>query len=168
MELDAPVKIQLAHDSQNRFQIDILSCLVLYPAPDTADSIRLLAPPLTLNNQVNQPLVFAFFPLPVSPCIVTAAGYLKHPAHGFDTVLCTKPFDDPIFQLHLLPASDRIFRSSSTCIRNVTSSLLRRISSSSRFFRGRPLGRGTYPPAMRRAFRFCRVINFLICLSVSP
>lgn len=110
--------------------------------PYAAAAIRLPAPPLTLDDQVNQPLLLACFPLPVPPGIVTAAGYLQYAAHGYYAVTVTEPLDYPVFQLHLLPASDRKFRSSSTCIRSSASSLFRFCSSLSEPLRGRPFGCG--------------------------
>ena len=57
--------------------------------------------------------------------------------------MVAKMLDHPVFQLHLLPASDRKFRSSSTCIRSSISSLFRFCSSLIEALRGRPFGCGT-------------------------
>ena len=130
------------------------SSLALDPAPNAANPIGLFALFLTFHNQIRQPLILCSPFLSLSPCIISASAHLKDLAHGFDAVLPAESFDDSILQLHLLPASDRKFRSSSTCIRSFTSSLCCLTSSLPASFRGRPFGRTTYPAASIRSFRF--------------
>ena len=109
-------QIQIAHNPKDRFGVHQLPGLALDPAPDAADTVGLPALLLALHNQIDQPLILGFLALPVPPCIVSAAAYLEYLAHGFDAVFPTESFNDPILQLHLLPASDRKFRSKSTVI----------------------------------------------------
>lgn len=129
-------KVKFPHNTENGFQIDGFAVLPLNPASDAAASIGLLASLLAINNEIDEPLIFRFFSLPVTPCVVAAAGNLEQSAHVFDRIFLFKPFDDTIFQLHLLPTSDRKFRSNSTCIRNVANSLFRFCSSLSDSLRG--------------------------------
>ncbi len=67
-----------AHDTQNGFQVDILSDLALDLASYTAAAIGLFAALLTICDEIDQPLIFCHSVLPVSLCVVTAAGYLKY------------------------------------------------------------------------------------------
>lgn len=129
----------------------------LDPEPDAANTVSLLALLLALHDQVNQPLILCFLFLPAPPCVISAAAYLEYLAHGFDTVFPTEAFNDPILQLRLLPASDRKFRSNSTCIRSFTISLYFLASSLTGSLRGRPLGRGMYPAASFRSLAWCPV-----------
>ena len=134
---------KLSHHPQYGLQIDIFAGLPLNPAAYKAAAVGLFTALLTFYNQVDQPLIFAFLPLSAAPCVVPAAGNLEHTAHSVYMILAAEPFDDAILQLHLLPASHRKFRSSSTCIRSSMSSLLRLVSSSAACFLGRPFARGT-------------------------
>lgn len=67
-----------AYDTQNGFQVDILSDLALDLASYTAAAIGLFAALLTICDEIDQPLIFCHSALPVSLCVVTAAGYLKY------------------------------------------------------------------------------------------
>lgn len=88
--------VVFAYDTQNRFQIDILAGLALDPAPHTAAAIGLFTVLLTICNEVRQPLIFCHPDLPVSPCVVTALGYIKYFTHSFNAVFAAEPFNDMI------------------------------------------------------------------------
>ena len=135
-------QVQLAHHTQDRLDIHQLPSLALNPASNAANAIGLLALPLARHDQVNQPLILCFFLLPVSPGIISAAAYFKHFAHGFYAVFSAESLNHTILQFHLLPASNRKFRSNSTCIRSFANSLCCFPSSLSGSLWGRPLGRG--------------------------
>ena len=135
---------------------------------DLPDPIGLFAYLLALRNQINQPLILCFPSLPFPPCIVSAAGDLKHLTHRLHAVLAAESLDHPILQLHLLPTSDRKFRKSSTCIRSCTISLFRFTSSLAGSLRGRPLGRGMYPFAIIRSFLRWRPMSCRSCFFSNP
>ena len=124
-------------------------------ASNAANAVGLLALPLARHEQVNQPLILCFFLLPVSPGIISAAAYFKHFAHGFYAIFSAESLNHPILQFHLLPASNRKFRSNSTCIRSFANSLCCFSSSLTASLWGRPLGRVMYPPASIRSFLRC-------------
>ena len=147
---DLRKKIKFSHHTQYGFQIHIFVMLSLNPTAHTATTIGLFATLLAVYDEVDYPLIFWLSALSVAPSVVTAARYFKYAAHSCHIVFTSESFDNTIFQFHLLPASDRKFRSNSTCIRNSVISLLRRVSSSAGFLRGRPLGSGMYPAAMSR------------------
>lgn len=113
------------------------------PSANTAAAVGLFTALLAVDDQINKPLAFGWLALPFSPGIVTAAGNFKHTAHGSDRIFLAKSLNHPVFQIHLLLASDRKFRSSSTCIRSSISSLFRFCSSLIEPLRGRPFGCGT-------------------------
>ena len=165
---DLRQQIQFPHDSENRFQIHSFSFLSLQPSSDTPNSVGLFAFLLTFYNQVHQPLILRHVFLALSPIVVAAAGDLKDFAHCFNTVFPSESLDHSVFQLHLFPTSNRKFRSKSTCMRNSVISLFRLASSSSGFFLGLPLGRGTIPWIICRCFLFCLLTNPFTCFLVNP
>ena len=161
-------QVQLAHHTQDRLDIHQLPGPALNPASNAANAVGLLALPLARHDQVNQPLILCFFLLPVSPGIISAAAYFKHFAHGFYAVSSAESLNHPIFQFHLLPASNRKFRSNSTCIRSFANSLCCFSSSLTASLWGRPLGRVMYPPASIRSFLRCRSIRLFTCRLSRP
>ena len=122
-------QIQLAHHAQDSLDVHPFPGSALDPVPNAADAVGLLVLLLAHRNQVNRPLILRFLSLPTSPGIVSAAAYFKHFAHGFYAIFSAESLNHPVLQLHLLPASGRKFRSSSTCIRSSVSSLFRFSSS---------------------------------------
>ena len=113
------------------------------PAANAAAAAGLFAALLAVDDQINELLILGGLALPFSPGIAAAAGDFKQAAHRVDRIFPAKTLDHPVFQLHLLPASDRKFRSSSTCIRSSISSLFLFCSSLIEPLRGRPFGCGT-------------------------
>ena len=99
------------------------------PSANTAAAVGLFTTPLAIDDQIDKPLIFGGLALPFSLGIIAAAGNLKHTAHRFDRIFSAKTLDHPVFQLRLLPASDRRSRRSSTCIRSSIGSLFRFCSS---------------------------------------
>ena len=108
--------IQLSHDPENCFQVNLPALKTSYPSFHTPTTIGAFAFLLAFNDKVNQPLIFRRMLLPFSPRIIPAAGYLKNSAHISNCIFLAEALDNPILQLHLLPASDRKFRSKSTVI----------------------------------------------------
>ena len=161
-------QVQFAHHTQDRLDIHQLPGPALNPASNAANAVGLLALPLARHDQVNQPLLLCFFLLPVSPGIISAAAYFKHFAHGFYAVSSAESLNHPILQFHLRPASNRKFRSNSTCIRSFANSLCCFSSSLTGSLWGRPLGRGMYPAANIRSFLRCRSIRLFTCRLSRP
>lgn len=108
--------------------------------------------------------------LAFSPIVVAAAGNLKQTAHGFNGIFPTESFDNTLLQFHLLPASNRKYRSSSTCIRKSLSSSLRFL-----FLGGRSLAWSTLgaryicvcDQSRLSALPFCQSFNLLLCAGTS-
>ena len=149
-------QVQLAHHTQDCLDIHQLPGPALNPAPNAANAVGLLALPLARHDQVNQPLILCFFLLPVSPGIISAAGLLQTLRTWLLCCIFRGIAQSPGLQFHLLPASDRKFRSNSTCIRSFANSLRCFPSSLTGSLWGRPLGRGMYPAANIRSFLRCR------------
>lgn len=59
----------LAHDAPDGFQFDGFTRLTLGPTSYAATAIGVFAALLTINDKTEQPLLFFFPVLPVSPCI---------------------------------------------------------------------------------------------------
>lgn len=94
--------------------------LALAPAPNAANAVGLPVPFLAFCDQICWALLLSLQRLPLSAGIVFAAAHFKHLAYGCHTVLYPESFNPPIFQMPLLLASDRKFRSGSTYIRSLT------------------------------------------------
>ena len=97
---------------------DFRTTFATQPSINSLATVSLITFLLTLNNQINQPLIFGNLVLARSPCIISAAGYLKYSAHFFYRIRSSKTLNDTTLQSHLLLASDRKFCSSSTVIRS--------------------------------------------------
>ena len=137
---DLGKQIHFAHNSDNCFAVYMNFFTAFQPKLNPAVSICLFRETLALCDQLNKPLIFCRLIYSVSPAVIATAGYLQNAAQICNTVFTAQSFDYPIFQFHLLPASDRKFCRTSTCIRSLTNSLFSFSCWLSSLFIGRPLG----------------------------
>ena len=139
---DLGKQIHFTHDSDNCFTVYVNFFTMLQPKLNPAVSICLFGETLTLCDQLNEPLIFCWLIYSVSPAVIATAGHLQNAAQICNAVFVTQSFDYSILQFHLLPASDRKFCRTSTCIRSLTNSLFSFSCWLSSVLRGRPLERG--------------------------
>ena len=135
-------QIHFAHNPDDRLAVYMNLLAAFQPKLNPTISICLFREALTLCDQLNEPLIFCRLIYSVSPAVIAAAGYFQNAAQLCNAVFVTQSFDYPILQFHLLPASDRKFCKTSTCIRSLTNSLFSFSCWLSSVLRGRPLERG--------------------------
>lgn len=110
-------KALLAHDTQDHLLIDRFTHLALAPAPN-GEFCRFACIVAGITRAYRPSTGPSIFFLPFHLYIASTVGHFEHFAHCVYAVHTFESFNGLVLQAHLFPTPDRIFRSSSTVIRN--------------------------------------------------